>query len=461
MSKDLRRDYINGMQTISYEAYNGIKGVELVDKINILDTYANGLITPILSLCSMIPSLVISAIFLFLLDPVLILWVVLPIPIWVLCVSLLNKALKKLRLNGSKTNSQILDFIAAFVEGIENILTFNMFWPTIQSYTVLEKKRMKLSIKEATYSTMRYDVNELLLQFVVAIIFINVSFEFSLDIAALVAVFYLTPYIYQPLFSCSDIVDQILSLRVQKQRLKEVTDLFSTERKPSPPFRSIMLKNVSYHFPGQSKNQLQNISLQFDKPGCVVLVGESGEGKSTLVDIMLGLRPPTEGRVLFKTSQEARSGRGDFQHIGFQKQNPSAFSMSVFENITMGKFVPAEQVKAVCMKLNLYDEIAALPNGFDTLLGEKGRNLSGGQMQRIALARTIVQDTYIMVFDEPTSALDATNEQFFIDLVNVLRKEHLIIMITHRESLLKVADAVYRVTRGTVTPVLEEFCDRT
>ena len=76
-------------------------------------------------------------------------------------------------------------------------------------------------------------------------------------------------------------------------------------------------------------------------------------------------------------------------------------------------------------------------------------------MQRIALARTIIQDTYIMVFDEPTSALDVTNEQFFIDFVNELRKEHLIIIITHRESLLQAADAVYRVVNGTVVPVLE------
>lgn len=455
ISNDLRRDYIKGMQTISYEAYNGIKGVELIDKINILDQYANGLINPVLSLCSMVPSLLTAVIFLFLLDPVLILWVMVPIPIWVLCVFGLNKALKKLRLKSSKTNSQILDFIAAFVEGIENILTFRMFWPTIQIYRGVEKKRIQFSMKEAACSTLRKDANELLQQFVVAIIFINASFHFSLDVASLVAVFYLTPYIYQPLFSGSEIVDQVLDLRVQKQRLMETINLFDTEDKPRPPFDSISLKDVSYHFPGQSKNQLENISLQFDKPGCIILVGESGEGKSTLVDVMLGLRSPNHGTVEFRSSQKQQSTKGNHQYISFQKQNPTAFSMSVYDNITMGKVVPVEKIISVCKKLNIYDEIEALPNGFDTLLGEKGQNLSGGQMQRIALARTIIQDTYIMVFDEPTSALDVTNEQFFIDFVNELRKEHLIIIITHRESLLQAADAVYRVVNGTVVPVLE------
>ena len=453
LSNELRCDYIGSIQTISYEAYNHLKSVELIDKIEILDTYANSLITPVLNLCKMIPSLIIAVIFLFLLKWELMFWIIIPIPIWMLSAFFLNRLLKKLRLKRSKMYSKILDFIEAFLRGIVNILSFSMFLPTIQSYLNLEKTQIKVSANETACSTVRRDINEFLLHFVVVIIFINASFEFSLDIAALVGVYYLVPYIYQPLFSYNDIVDQVTNLRVQKQRLTEVTDLFRTEVKPIPPFCSIVLKDICYHFSNQSKNQLENISLCLDKPGCIVFIGESGEGKTTLLEIMSGIRQPTQGDVMFQSSPHIHNSEEKFQHIGFQKQNPSIFSMSVLENITMGKDIPKEQIEDVCKKLNIYDEILSLPKGFDTLLGEKGQNLSVGQMQRIALARTILQDSFIMIFDEPTSALDVVNEQHFSDLINELRKDHLVIMVTHSNSLLKIADFVYCVAHRTITLV--------
>lgn len=139
LSNELRCDYIGSIQTISYEAYNRLKSVELIDKIEILDTYANSLITPVLNLCKMIPSLIIAVIFLFLLKWELMFWIIIPIPIWMLSAFFLNRLLKKLRLKRSKMYSKILDFIEAFLRGIVNILSFSMFLPTIQSYLNLEK----------------------------------------------------------------------------------------------------------------------------------------------------------------------------------------------------------------------------------------------------------------------------------------------------------------------------------
>lgn len=142
---------------------------------------------------------------------------------------------------------------------------------------------------------------------------------------SLVGVYYLVPYIYRPLFSYNDIVDQVTNLRVQKQRLTEVTDLFRTEVKPIPPFCSIVLKDICYYFSNQSKNQLENISLCLDKPGCIVLIGKSGEGKTTLLEIMSGICQLIQGDIMFQSSSHIHNREEKFRHIGFQKQNPLSF----------------------------------------------------------------------------------------------------------------------------------------
>lgn len=184
-----------------------------------------------------------------------------------------------------------------------------------------------------------------------------------------------------------------------------------------------------------------------------VLVGESGSGKSTLLHVLCGIYPPSEGEIFY--AKETLNDK--VPAAAFVSQDPFIFSTSVMENIRLGSAASDEEIYELCRRLDIYDAIMKLPNGFETCIGAGGlASLSGGQLQRICIARACVSNATLIGMDEPTSSLDAKNIATALDVFEVLKKKKAFIIATHNQSIMRRADCILHVCNGRVHKVKDK-----
>lgn len=215
---------------------------------------------------------------------------------------------------------------------------------------------------------------------------------------------------------------------------------------------ALVFSNVCFHYPKANDVTLRSINLQINKGECVGICGKSGAGKSTLIDVLLGLLPPTSGSVLVDAVELRDEMLADWRsRIGYVPQDIFLIDDTVAQNIALGKVVTAdddEQVHRAAQLAQIHDFISALPEGYQTRVGDRGVRLSGGQRQRIALARALYHQPEILVLDEATSALDNETEAALIEAIESLHGTLTIIMIAHRLSTLRHCDYIIRLEDG-------------
>ena len=185
----------------------------------------------------------------------------------------------------------------------------------------------------------------------------------------------------------------------------------------------------------------------------VALVGESGSGKSTVISLIERFYDPDSGRVLLD-EVDIRKFRLSWlrQQMGLVSQEPVLFNESIRANILYGNDgnVTVEEIDAAAKAANAYNFISALPDGYDTSVGERGIQLSGGQKQRIAIARAILKNPKILLLDEATSALDAESERVVQDALDRVMVNRTTVVVAHRLSTIKGADAIAVVKNGVI-----------
>ncbi|WP_281386118.1 peptidase domain-containing ABC transporter [Hyunsoonleella aquatilis] len=216
-------------------------------------------------------------------------------------------------------------------------------------------------------------------------------------------------------------------------------------------FNSLKIENLSFRYAGRSQ-LLNNLNLEIYKNECVAIVGESGCGKSTLGQIIQKFYAFEGGTITIndsiKFSDLKTEGWRDV--IGVIPQDISVFNGTVIDNVLMGKEDRPEDVLKFCETHGFHKFIADLPQGYGTILGEEGVNLSGGQKQLLALIRVLYKKPKLLLLDEFTSAMDRRTEHFVIHLLNKLKSEMSIIFISHRlHSLRTIADRIYVIENGT------------
>ncbi|MEZ0232424.1 MAG: ABC transporter ATP-binding protein [Methylophilaceae bacterium] len=215
----------------------------------------------------------------------------------------------------------------------------------------------------------------------------------------------------------------------------------------------IHLENVSYSYPDAMDSALKNVNITIKKGASLGIVGSSGAGKSTFVDVILGLLPPANGKVYVDNADIQDNLRGWMKMIGYVPQHIYLTDDSLRNNIAFG--IPPEQIDddAIWHSLKaaqLEDFVRNMPEGLATVVGERGVKLSGGQRQRIGIARALYNDPPVLVLDEATSALDAITEQGVMNAVRELHGKKTILIIAHRLSTVAHCDFVITLEAGQV-----------
>lgn len=221
-----------------------------------------------------------------------------------------------------------------------------------------------------------------------------------------------------------------------------------------PVKKCIELKNITYAYPGTEKLIFDHAGLTVPIGAAVGVVGTTGAGKSTIVDILLGLLKVREGEVCADGVDIRENYRGWLRNIGYIPQMIFMLDDTIRNNIAFGidkDEIDEDKVWEVLREAQLDAFVRSLPEGLDTGIGERGIRLSGGQRQRISIARALYHDPEVLVLDEATSALDNDTEKAIMDSINKLHGKKTLIIIAHRLQTIEQCDIVYRVENGKVT----------
>ncbi len=226
--------------------------------------------------------------------------------------------------------------------------------------------------------------------------------------------------------------------------------------KPMPFNNSLQLKEVSYNYPNTNEPVIHSLSLLIQRNTSVGLVGPTGAGKTTLVDVILGLLTPQKGEFSVDGVKIDESNILNWQKsLGYVPQHIYLSDDTIINNIAFGisgEKIDREAVEHVARISNLHDFIISeLPNGYQTIVGERGIRLSGGERQRVGIARALYHDPEVLVFDEATSSLDGITESAVLEAVNNVAKLKTMIIIAHRLPTVKDCDIIYLIDKGKIT----------
>ena len=220
-------------------------------------------------------------------------------------------------------------------------------------------------------------------------------------------------------------------------------------------FKHVLTANkVNFVYPGSEKNAIENVSLSIFKGEMVGFAGASGSGKSTFIDICLGLLRPTGGEILIDGKSISSSLKGWQSQIGYVPQSIFLIDDTLRRNIAFGvtdSDIDDEKIINALRASSLIDFIRELPGGLDAMMGERGVRISGGQRQRIGIARALYHNPSVLVLDEATSALDVLTEQEIMKTIYSLRKEKTILIVAHRISTMKNCDKIFEFKNGVMT----------
>jgi ATP-binding cassette, subfamily B, bacterial PglK len=286
------------------------------------------------------------------------------------------------------------------------------------------------------------------------------------NVLPLIGLFAFSAYRLMP--ALQKIFNSITKVRFNARALDVLyEDIYSFDYKPKPepvsnwalnPIRlkhELKLENVRFSYPGTRQPVIDNLNIKIKANTSVAFVGETGAGKTTVADIILGLLKPDKGRIMVDNIEVNEYNLPEWQrNLGYIPQDIYLQDDTVLSNIAFGVSkdkINAERAKTAAKIANIDDFIIKeLPNGYDTIIGERGIRLSGGQRQRIGIARALYHDPEVLVLDEATSALDGITENAVFGAIQNLAKTKTLIIIAHRLTTVKECDVIYVLKDGNV-----------
>lgn len=239
--------------------------------------------------------------------------------------------------------------------------------------------------------------------------------------------------------------NRVLDILEEEPQVAEITGADQTT------YGQVTIEDVTFAY--EKETILDGVSLNVPKQGILGIVGKSGSGKSTLLKLLMRFWDVDSGKLAIADREIGKINTEDLRRMqGYMIQETHLFCDSIAENIRIAKLdATREEIEEACKKASIHDFILSLPQGYDTPVGELGDTLSGGERQRIGLARAFLHDAPMMLLDEPTSNLDSLNESVILRSLREERGDKLILLVSHRDSTMRIADQVYQMKEGRVS----------
>jgi len=280
-------------------------------------------------------------------------------------------------------------------------------------------------------------------------------FQQDIELGVLIAILSLTGSIGPSLITIILFNIQIQEAKVAFARMQEFTNIEPEKEEGKPTknqdYKSLAVKNVFFNYPG-SLDLLKDINLEIKKGEIRALLGETGQGKSTIIQLIQRFYKPGNGDILLDGESIYDFDLNGYRnHIAVVSQDTKLFNNYLLFNIALSED-PKEYENLIkwCDEIGFSDYFGKFPQGYSTLLGEEGVNISGGQKQLVALARALFRKPQFLLLDECTSAMDRKTEKFVLGLLENEKKKLGILIVTHRIKMASKADWVYLLGKGTI-----------
>jgi len=363
--------------------------------------------------------------------------------------SVLNKGLDKFGKKSNEANNLLIRGITEGISGLKEIrvLGKEAFFYKIVYKGIYDSAYYDSKVKIAA-SIPRYLIEFVMVFFVTSIVIIVILFGNGLDnLFATLTIFGIAALRLLPVVSALQKLFNDVQ-KYKKIKIKKVNDDFQLS---SDKFREFELDNVSFSYPDKATDVIKNISIKVAVGEAIGIIGPSGAGKTTLIDLILCLLDPSGGSTKYNGSDSELSLLEWRSQIAYLPQEVFIIDNTLKANIALGvDNVDNKKLSYAIKKAKLESLVNYLSDGVETFIGEKGIRLSGGERQRVALARAFYHDKNILVMDESTSSLDVETEKEIIEEIKNLRGVKTLIVIAHRMSTIQHCNRIYQIENGKV-----------
>lgn len=462
---DMRKDIYQKMITMPMDFFAQRRVGELSSRITadlsqIQDTVSFALA----ELLRGIVTLIIGLVLIFLISAKMAMLMLSIVPVIAVVAVLVSKRIRKI---SRKVQDQLAEsniIVQETLQGISNVKSFSNEWYEMDRYSHSVTKVVKLAMRYAGFRGVF--VSFLMFSIFGAIVVVvwygtGLMHSGHLTFGDLTAFVVYTAFVGGTMAGFADLYSQMQKTLGATQRVRELlrgdTETISLiEEPPEDRFKLhgvVEFKKVAFNYASRKDvDVLKDITLTVSPGEQVAIVGSSGAGKSTLISLLLRFYKPDSGMLLFdgKNAESFPLSQLRMQ-MSLVPQDVMLFGGSIFENIAYGKpRATKEEVEAAARKANAHEFIVRFPEGYATIVGERGIMLSGGQRQRIAIARAILKDPVILILDEATSSLDSESEALVQDALDNLMKNRTSFVIAHRLSTIRNADKIIVLENGMV-----------
>ena len=459
----LRSHLMKTYQSLPYTRYLNRNSSEYIFSIQVLTGNFGGVLMAILKMLS---DLIIASVILILLaftHGLALLFLIVFLSLIVLSYYLLTR--KKLIIFGKNSNDAATQLVKGIHEGIEGFKEIRILGRENFFY----KKVVDSATKESTFaaksemisSIPRYLLEVFIVSFVVILVVGSILLNHDIVvILPMIAMFGVAALRLLPIASAlsgslvrlrysddamSKLYNDLIEFDVNPEKLSYDNNVKST-------FSNLKINKISFNYPNQKINALNDISMTISAGDSIGFMGASGAGKTTLVDVLLGLLEPQQGEILYN-DKKLKDIKTWQSQVAYLPQQVFLIDDSLRNNIALGvndKDIDDRKIKESIRQASLNDIVEKLPQGIDTFIGERGIRLSGGQRQRIAIARAFYFDKSVFIMDESTSALDNETEEEIVQEIKLLKGKKTLIVIAHRHSTIKYCDIIYKLENGRI-----------
>ena len=392
-------------------------------------------------------------------DVKLTMYTLIPFPLLSISIFILSKVIHKMSTIVQEYLSKLTKFNQEFFSGINVVKSYGIETSVIKDFDKIanESKEKNIHLQKANalffpLMILLIGISNLFVIYIGGTQYINGEIQFGTIIEFMLYVNILT----WPVAVVGWVTSMVQQAEASQARinefLKEIPEIQNTNTFSSELNGNVTFKNVTFTYDDTNITALKNISFSVKSGETLAILGKTGSGKSTIIELISRLYDTKIGSVLLDEIPIKEVNLNAVRsQIGFVPQDPFLFSESIEENIKFGKeSATKEEIISAAKNADVHDNIINFPNGYKTILGERGVTLSGGQKQRISIARAIIKEPKILIFDDCLSAVDTETEEKILSNLEIISKNITTFIVSHRVSSAKKADKIIVLNEGEI-----------